>query len=69
MSLRLEWGLIPAVPVPFHGQVIDEDAQQGYARWMAGQDVAGVAVWAHTGRGPHLATRQRQAIQIGRAHV
>lgn len=26
---------------------------------MAGQGVAGVAVWAHTGRGPHLSTDQR----------
>ena len=62
MSLRLEWGLIPAVPVPFRGQMIDEDAQRSYARWMAGQDIAGVAVWAHTGRGPHLATHQRRVI-------
>lgn len=62
MSLRLEWGLIPAVPVPFRGQMIDEDAQRDYARWMAGQDIAGVAVWAHTGRGPHLATHQRRVI-------
>ena len=26
---------------------------------MAGQAVAGVAVWAHTGRGPHLSAEQR----------
>lgn len=62
MSLGLEWGLIPAVPVPFRGQTIDEEAQRHYARWMAAQDVAGVAVWAHTGRGPHLAIRQRQSV-------
>jgi len=59
---RLEWGLIPAVPVPFSGSTIDEQAQRDYARWMAKQAVAGVAVWAHTGRGPHLATRQRQGV-------
>jgi 4-hydroxy-tetrahydrodipicolinate synthase len=59
---RLEWGLIPAVPVPFSGSTIDERAQRDYARWMAKQDVAGVAVWAHTGRGPHLATRQRRGV-------
>jgi 4-hydroxy-tetrahydrodipicolinate synthase len=29
---------------------------------MAGQPVAGVAVWAHTGRGPHLADDQRRVI-------
>jgi len=61
---RLEWGggLIPAVPVPFRGVMIDEQAQREYARWMAAQAVAGVAVWAHTGRGPHLATQQRRAV-------
>ena len=58
----MEWGLIPAVPVPFSGSTIDERAQREYARWMAKQAVAGVAVWAHTGRGPHLATRQRQGV-------
>lgn len=62
MPLGLEWGLIPAVPVPFRGQMIDEDAQRNYARWMAAQDIAGVAVWAHTGRGPQLATLQRQSV-------
>ena len=29
---------------------------------MARQPVAGVAVWAHTGRGPHLATQQRRTV-------
>lgn len=42
--------------------LIDEQAQQAYARWMATQRVAGVAVWAHTGRGPHLTTRQRHLV-------
>ena len=28
---RLQWGLIPAVPVPFRGDVLDEAAQRGYA--------------------------------------
>jgi 4-hydroxy-tetrahydrodipicolinate synthase len=58
----LEWGLIPAVPVPFRGSTIDEHAQRDYARWMAKQAIAGVAVWAHTGRGPHLSTRQRRGV-------
>ena len=64
MSLvaRLEGGLIPAVPVPFTGATIAAVAQQAYARWMAGQGVAGVAVWAHTGRGPHLTAAQRRAV-------
>ena len=33
---------------------ISTSGAAGYARWMAAQPVAGVAVWAHTGRGPHL---------------
>lgn len=59
---RLEWGLVPAVPVPFRGRAIAEDAQRRYARWMAQQPVAGVAVWAHTGRGPHLVPDERRVV-------
>jgi len=62
LAERLEWGLVPAVPVPFRGGDIDQAAQRGYARWMAAHPVAGVAVWAHTGRGPHLSAEQRQAV-------
>jgi 4-hydroxy-tetrahydrodipicolinate synthase len=58
----LEWGLIPAVPVPFRGSGIDMAAQRAYAAWMARQPIAGVAVWAHTGRGPHLSSHQRSAV-------
>jgi len=58
----LEWGLIPAVPVPFRGDALAADTQQDYAAWMAGQQVAGVAVWAHTGRGPHLTSEQRHQV-------
>jgi 4-hydroxy-tetrahydrodipicolinate synthase len=29
---------------------------------MAGQEVAGVAVWAHTGRGRHLSAEQRRSV-------
>ncbi len=59
---RIEWGLLPAVPVPFRGSELDAAAQRGYARWMAAQPVAGVAVWAHTGRGPHLSAEQRREV-------
>lgn len=45
--------------MPFQGSTIDQPAQHDYARWMATQRVAGVAVWAHTGRGPHLTVEQR----------
>jgi 4-hydroxy-tetrahydrodipicolinate synthase len=62
LAARLEGGLIPAVPVPFQGTTIAASAQQAYARWMAEQGVAGVAVWAHTGRGPHLTAAQRRIV-------
>lgn len=62
LSERLEGGLIPAVPVPHRGSVMDAEAQQGYARWMAAQPVAGVAVWAHTGRGPYLSPEARREV-------
>jgi 4-hydroxy-tetrahydrodipicolinate synthase len=58
----LQWGLVPAVPVPFRGAEIDAAAQRRYAAWMAAQPVAGVAVWAHTGRGPRLGAEQRQLV-------
>jgi 4-hydroxy-tetrahydrodipicolinate synthase len=52
---RLEGGLIPAVPVPFKSdRTVHCAAQESYLQYMAGQPVAGVAVWAHTGRGLHL---------------
>lgn len=60
--MNLEWGLIPAVPVPFRGSTIDERAQEDYAAWMAQRCIAGVAVWAHTGRGPHLSPAQRRLV-------
>lgn len=62
LATRLEFGLIPAVPVPFRGRDLAVDAQRAFANWMAGQQVAGVAVWAHTGRGPHLSPEQRHDV-------
>ena len=55
LAERLASRLVPAVPVPHRaGGAFDATAQAAYAAWMAAQDVAGVAVWAHTGRGLHL---------------
>jgi len=63
---RLWHGLIPAVPVPFKATgEIDAAAQDRYVAWMAEQPVAGVAVWAHTGRGLRLTREQR--IQVLRS--
>jgi 4-hydroxy-tetrahydrodipicolinate synthase len=50
------------VPVPFRGSTIDFAAQRAYTSWMAQQPIAGVAVWAHTGRGPHLPDDQRRIV-------
>lgn len=62
LAERIRWGLLPAVPVPFRGDRLDGAAQRGYAHWMAAHPVAGVAVWAHTGRGPHLTAEQRREV-------
>src|SRR5205823_10415737 len=68
LTAALEWGVIPAVPVPFRGNTVADDALQAYADWMAAHQVAGVAVWAHTGRGLHLSSQQRrQVLAAGRA--
>lgn len=49
---RIHGGLIPAVPVPSNRDgSIHSGAQESYLKYMSGQQVAGVAVWAHTGRG------------------
>lgn len=59
---RLTWGLVPAVPVPFRGTSLDMAAQERYAAAMAQHQVAGAAVWAHTGRGRHLSADQRRDV-------
>lgn len=45
-------GLIPATPVTFDqtGR-LHESAHEAYVHYMSSQPIAGVAVWAHTGRG------------------
>jgi 4-hydroxy-tetrahydrodipicolinate synthase len=62
LAERMRWGLFPAVPVPFRGDRLEGQAQRGYAGWMAAHAVAGVAVWAHTGRGLHLSAGQRHEV-------
>lgn len=55
--------LIAAVPVPFGDDgTLCHDAHERYVAYMAGQPVAGVAVWAHTGRGLRLTAEQRAAV-------
>lgn len=49
---KLTGGLIPATPVPFDREHrFHERAHEAYVSFMSSQPVAGVAVWAHTGRG------------------
>ena len=62
LAARLLHGLIPAVPVPFRGTELDAAAQDRYAASMGAEPIAGVAIWAHTGRGPHLAAAQRRLV-------
>ncbi len=62
LAERLDGGLIPAVPVPFRGTDMDSTRSETMPRWMARQPVAGVAVWAHTGRGPHLSGEARREV-------
>jgi hypothetical protein len=61
LAERLEWGLVPAVPVPVRGDTLDAAAQRAYAAWMGGHPIAGVAVWGHPGRGPPLTPDPRSA--------
>lgn len=52
LRARLDGGLVAAVPVPFDSEGrLHGGAQESYLRYIASQPVAGVAVWAHTGRG------------------
>jgi len=52
---KLAGGLIPAVPVMFdRAHQFQERAHASYVDYMRKQPIAGVAVWAHTGRGLHL---------------
>src|SRR6185369_12523140 len=49
---RMANGLIAATPVPFdNAGRLHEGGHESYLRYMAAQPIAGVAVWAHTGRG------------------
>jgi 4-hydroxy-tetrahydrodipicolinate synthase len=60
---KLKGGLIPAVPVLLHKDgVIHRDVQQKYCEHMAQQDIRGVAVWVHTGRGLLLSHDKREFV-------
>jgi len=55
VKAMLTGGLIPAVPVTFDRDLrFHERAHKSYVDYMRTQPIAGVAVWAHTGRGLYL---------------
>src|SRR5215475_2830448 len=55
LKAMLTGGLVPAVPVPFDREdQFHERAHKAYVDYLRTQPIAGVAVWAHTGRGLHL---------------
>ena len=59
----LNAGLISAVPVPFDSaSKFHESAHRAYLNYIAEQPVAGVAVWAHTGRGLMLDTKTAERV-------
>jgi 4-hydroxy-tetrahydrodipicolinate synthase len=63
---RISGCLIPAVPVPFDlDGKFNGQAHDAYLRYMASQPIAGVAVWAHTGRGLQLETETANRVLIG----
>ncbi|HEU4869642.1 MAG TPA: dihydrodipicolinate synthase family protein [Pyrinomonadaceae bacterium] len=52
LNAMLVGGLIPAAPVMFDREHrFHERAHESYVSFMSTQPIAGVAVWAHTGRG------------------
>lgn len=59
---RLRGGVVAAVPAGFRDSLLDEQANRQYALSLAAEALAGVAVWAHTGRGRLLTAEQRRTI-------
>ena len=60
---KLKGGVISAVLVPRQVDgTIHQGAQKSYVNYIAGKDIRGVAVWAHTGRGLFLNHEQRESV-------
>jgi 4-hydroxy-tetrahydrodipicolinate synthase len=60
---RLDRALLPAVPITLRpGGSHDQEAAERYAAYIARAPVAGVAVWAHTGRG--LLIDEETAVEV-----
>jgi 4-hydroxy-tetrahydrodipicolinate synthase len=69
LQAQLAGSLVPAAPVPFDSDGrLHAAGHQSYLRYMSSQPIAGVAVWAHTGRGLTLdAETARQVLQEWRS--
>ncbi|UQS29262.1 dihydrodipicolinate synthase family protein [Streptomyces fradiae] len=60
---RLRGTVLPAVLTPMDASgAVDFAALRRYAERMATERIGGVAVWAHTGRGLHLAEADRRRV-------
>ncbi len=60
---RLRGTVLPAVFTPMDSTgVIAYDALSAYAGAIATQEVGGIAVWAHTGRGLYLSATDRTRV-------
>ncbi|MFD3357813.1 dihydrodipicolinate synthase family protein [Streptomyces fradiae] len=60
---RLRGTVLPAVLTPVDASgAVDFTALRRYAERMAAERIGGVAVWAHTGRGLHLAEADRRHV-------
>lgn len=63
ISTLLDGGLVPAVPVTFDDRGrLHAGGHDAYLRYMSEQPVAGVAAWAHTGRGLLLENETADAV-------
>lgn len=60
---RLRGGLVPALATPMTEEgAIEPDALERYDAAIGARGASAVAVWAHTGRGPHLDAAGRRTV-------
>jgi 4-hydroxy-tetrahydrodipicolinate synthase len=60
---RVRNAVVPAVLTPMTADgALAEDALERYALAISGSGVAGLGMWAHTGRGPYLSADQRKRV-------
>lgn len=63
LARRLRQSTIPAVLSPMTAEGdLDVAALEAYAAAIVSNPVGGVAVWAHTGRGPYLSAGERRSV-------